>query len=50
VDVSQDEISGEAHLSFIDEFQFSKSQQYMVVKKDSEYVGVVDFTKNRLHK
>jgi UDP-4-amino-4,6-dideoxy-N-acetyl-beta-L-altrosamine N-acetyltransferase len=42
---SQDEISAEAHLNFIDELQFSKSQQYMVVKKDNKYVGVVDFEK-----
>jgi UDP-4-amino-4,6-dideoxy-N-acetyl-beta-L-altrosamine N-acetyltransferase len=30
---SQDVISAEAHLNFIDELQFSKYQQYMVVKK-----------------
>ena len=42
---SQDEISVEAHLSFIAELQFLKSRQYMVVKKDNKYVGVVDFTK-----
>ena len=41
----QDEISVEAHLGFIDELQFSKSRQYMVVKKDNKYVGVVYFTK-----
>ena len=39
------EISIDAHLGFIDELQFSKSRQYMVVKKDNKYVGVVDFTK-----
>ena len=42
---SQDEISVEVHLSFIAELQFSKSRQYMAVKKDNKYVGVVDFTK-----
>ena len=42
---SQDEISKEAHLGFLDELQFSKSRQYMVVKKDNNYVGVVYFTK-----
>ena len=42
---SLDEISIDAHLGFIDELQFSKSRQYMVVKKDNKYVGVVDFTK-----
>ena len=40
-----DEISIDAHLGFIDELQFSKSRQYMVVKKDNKYVGVIDFTK-----
>ena len=42
---SQDEISEEAHLGFLDELLFSKSRQYMVVKKDNNYVGVVYFTK-----
>ena len=41
----QDEISVDMHLGFIDELKFSKSRQYMVVKKDNKYVGVVDFTK-----
>lgn len=42
---AQDEISVDVHFGFIDELQFSKSRQYMVVKKDNKYVGVVDFTK-----
>ena len=29
----QDEISVDAHFGFIDELQFSKSRQYMAVKK-----------------
>ena len=41
----QDKISADTHFGFINELQFSKFQQYMVVKKDNNYIGVVDFTK-----
>ena len=32
------------HLRYIDTLELSKTKQYIVVKKDSEYVGVIDFT------
>ena len=41
---SSDEISMENHIEFIDDLQFSKDRQYMLVKKDSNYLGVVYFT------
>ena len=42
---SQDEISIEGHVNFIDDLLFSKDRQYMVVKRDSNYFGVVYFNK-----
>ena len=41
---SSDLISIENHIRFIDGLIFSKDRQYMVVKKDNNYLGVVDFT------
>ena len=41
---SSDLISIESHIRFIDGLIFSKDRQYMVVKKDNNYLGVVDFT------
>ena len=41
---SQDVISTKTHLDFIDELQFSKERQYLLVKKESNYVGIVNFT------
>ncbi len=41
---SQDDISMQSHLDFIDGLQLSKDRQYLAVKKENNYVGVVDFT------
>ena len=32
------------HLKFISSLSMSKTKEYMVVKKDANYIGVVDFT------
>ena len=40
----QNAISTKTHLDFIDELQFSKERQYLLVKKESNYVGIVNFT------
>jgi len=42
---SQNEISVETHINFIGNLFFSLDSQYAVVKQDSNYLGVVDFTK-----
>jgi UDP-4-amino-4,6-dideoxy-N-acetyl-beta-L-altrosamine N-acetyltransferase len=42
---SQDEISIEGHVNFIGDLLFSKDRQYMVVKRDGNYLGVVYFDK-----
>ena len=41
---SQDVISTKTHLDFIDELLFSKERQYLLVKKENNYVGMVNFT------
>jgi UDP-4-amino-4,6-dideoxy-N-acetyl-beta-L-altrosamine N-acetyltransferase len=41
---SQDVITIEGHISFIDGLRFSKERQYLLVKKENKYVGVVNFT------
>jgi len=40
---TKDDIKLESHLDFIDSLQNKKDKQYMVVKKDGNYIGVVDF-------
>ena len=40
----QNAISTKTHLDFIDELQFSKERQYLLVKKENNYVGAVYFT------
>jgi len=47
---SQNEISVETHIDFIGNLFFSLDSQYAVVKQDSNYLGVVDFTKIDFHK
>ena len=42
---SQNEISIDNHIDFIDGLLFSKNSQYMVVKRNNEFLGVVYFTK-----
>jgi len=37
-------ITIENHLSFIETLKNSKDKQYFIVKKDNEYIGVIDFT------
>ncbi len=38
-----DDIKLESHLAFIDSLENRKDKQYVVVKKDEKYIGVVDF-------
>jgi len=47
---SQNEISVESHINFIGNLLFSLDKQYAIVKQDSNYLGVVDFTKIDFHK
>ena len=41
---SQDVISIEGHVNFIGNLLFSKDRQYLLVKKENNYIGVVYFT------
>ncbi|OCL83070.1 UDP-4-amino-4,6-dideoxy-N-acetyl-beta-L-altrosamine N-acetyltransferase [Arcobacter porcinus] len=41
---SQDEISLNHHLDFIESLRIRKDKEYFLVVKDEEYIGVVDFT------
>ena len=41
---NQNDISLEEHLGFIDSLLFCKSKQYLMVKKDNLYLGVIDLT------
>jgi len=47
---SQNEISVETHINFIGNLLFSLDSQYAVVKRDSNYLGVINFTKIDFHK
>ena len=38
-----DDIELNSHLAFIDSLENRKDKQYMIVKKDDRYIGVVDF-------
>jgi len=38
-----DDIELESHLAFIDSLEDQKDKQYMIVKKDDRYIGIVDF-------
>lgn len=40
---NREPISLESHLSYIDSLKKSKDKKYFVVKKDNEYIGVIDF-------
>ena len=40
---TQDNISLENHLKFIDTLKNSEDKLYFLVKKDDEYIGVIDF-------
>ena len=41
---NQDEIKLEEHLNFIESLKSRKDKLYFLVKKDKEYIGVIDFT------
>lgn len=41
---NQDDISLENHLKYIDSLEGLKDKQYLTVKKDDSYIGVIDFT------
>ncbi|WP_418179592.1 UDP-4-amino-4,6-dideoxy-N-acetyl-beta-L-altrosamine N-acetyltransferase [Aliarcobacter lanthieri] len=41
---TQDEISMEIHLEFMDSLKLSKDRVYFLVKKDSADIGVINFT------
>ena len=41
---NQDEIKLEEHLSFIDSLKSRKDKLYFLVKKEDEFIGVIDFT------
>ena len=40
---NQDEIKFEEHLSFIDSLKLRKDKLYFLVKKEDEFIGVIDF-------
>ena len=40
---NKDDISIENHLKYIASLESSKAKQYMIVKKDDKYIGVIDF-------
>ena len=40
---NQDEIKFEEHLSFIDSLKSRKDKLYFLVKKEDEFIGVIDF-------
>ncbi len=49
---NQEEISLEEHLKFIESLKIDDTKLYFLVKKESEYLGVIDFTdikKNSVH-
>ncbi len=41
---NQDEIKLKEHLSFIDSLKSRKDKLYFLVKKEDEFIGVIDFT------
>ena len=41
---NQDEITLDEHLSFIDSLKSRKDKLYFLVKKEEEFIGVIDFT------
>ena len=41
---SQDDIKLEDHLSYIDSLEVLIDKQYLTVKKNDRYIGVIDFT------
>lgn len=41
---NQDEITLDEHLSFIDSLKSRKDKLYFLVKKEDEFIGVIDFT------
>ena len=41
---NQDEIKLEEHLNFIDSLKLRKDKLYFLVKKEDEFIGVIDFT------
>ena len=41
---NQDEIKLEEHLRFIDSLKSSKDKLYFLVKKEDDFIGVIDFT------
>ena len=41
---NQDEIKLEEHLSFIESLKSKKDKLYFLVKKEEEFIGVIDFT------
>ena len=41
---NQDEIKLEEHLNFIDSLKSRKDKLYFLVKKEDEFIGVIDFT------
>jgi UDP-4-amino-4,6-dideoxy-N-acetyl-beta-L-altrosamine N-acetyltransferase len=41
---NQNDIDLDTHLKFINTLLFDISKQYFLIKKDSQYIGVVDFT------
>ena len=41
---NQDEIKFEEHLSFIDSLKSRKDKLYFLVKKEDDFIGVIDFT------
>ena len=41
---NKDEIKLEEHLSFIDSLKSRKDKLYFLVKKEEEFIGVIDFT------
>ena len=40
---NQDEIKLEEHLNFIDSLKLRKDKLYFLVKKEDEFIGVIDF-------
>lgn len=41
---NQDEIKFEEHLNFIDSLKLRKDKLYFLVKKEDDFIGVIDFT------
>ena len=46
---TKDDISLENHLKFIDSLKNSKDELYFIVKKDDQYIGVIDFVNIKLN-